>query len=179
MQQARQRPIHPHKRSVHHSYGGSIWGAQPSRQRPAVPLTYTVNELGPPTRGMQAHSGRKGPRLAQHDHVVQENPAQSRWSVPSHEKMASVVSVSGITRPRTTARNLVALTSSPSRRIATSHKIVASEPVIERLGPRSNPMRSACDVRGKMCALYYGRSNQCHREVIDEIGGKRDDGPSN
>ena len=35
------------------------------------------------------------------------------------------------------------LTSSPSRRIAVSHKMVAREPVIERLGPKSTPIRSA------------------------------------
>ena len=34
-------------------------------------------------------------------------------------------------------------TLSPSRRIAVSQRIVASDPVIERLGPRSTPIRSA------------------------------------
>jgi hypothetical protein len=40
-------------------------------------------------------------------------------------------------------RNLKKPTSSPSRRMAVSQRIVASEPVIERFGPRSTPNRRA------------------------------------
>src|SRR6185437_7942782 len=40
-------------------------------------------------------------------------------------------------------KNFPKLTSSPSRRKAISHKIVASEPVTERFGPRSTPISTA------------------------------------
>src|SRR5450432_4159040 len=45
-------------------------------------------------------------------------------------------------------RNCQALTTTPSRRSATNHKIVAREPVTERLGPRSTPIRMALETAG-------------------------------
>jgi len=45
------------------------------------------------------------------------------------------------------------VTSSRSRRIALSQRIVASEPVIERLGPRSTPIRAASVIRDEACAV--------------------------
>ena len=40
-------------------------------------------------------------------------------------------------------RNVQALTRKPSRRSAVSHRMVASEPVTDKFGPRSTPIRIA------------------------------------
>jgi len=50
-------------------------------------------------------------------------------------------------------KNCPALTSILSRRRATSHRIVASEPVTERLGPRSIPISMALFIVSETCAL--------------------------
>ena len=51
-------------------------------------------------------------------------------------------SAGGITR-KPSLRKRPAPTVSPSRRNAASHRIVASDPVTERFGPRSTPTRAA------------------------------------
>ena len=70
----------------------------------------------------------------------------------SREKVASDASrAGGITR-QPSARKRQALTVWPSRRKATSHRIVASDPVTDRLGPRSTPMSTAPVSSGDACA---------------------------
>lgn len=49
-------------------------------------------------------------------------------------------------------KNFMKSTSSPSQRIERSHRIVASEPVIDRFGPRSTPISMASITRSGLCA---------------------------
>src|SRR5713226_5169804 len=55
------------------------------------------------------------------------------------------------TRP--SLRNRDAPTTSPSRRKAISHRMVASEPVTDRFGPRSTPIRIAPETCAGTCAV--------------------------
>src|SRR5258708_21038719 len=64
---------------------------------------------------------------------------------------SDAMSAGGITR-QPSPKNFQALTVCPSRRSATNHKMVAREPVTDRLGPRSTPIRSAPVTCGDNCA---------------------------
>ena len=55
---------------------------------------------------------------------------------------SAAIKAGGVTS-RPSLRNGQAPTSIFSRRSATSHRMVASEPVIEKFGPRSTPIRMA------------------------------------
>ena len=63
----------------------------------------------------------------------------------------------------------------PSRRSAMSHRMVASEPVTDRLGPRLTPIRTApCNVIRRLIALNRAAGDQSCRQIVEEVAGNSD-----
>src|ERR1700693_1058504 len=70
------------------------------------------------------------------------------------ESARSASSSAGGMTTRPSLRNCQAATCSPSRRSAISHRMVASDPVTERFGPRSTPIRIAPVTCAGTCAAW-------------------------
>jgi hypothetical protein len=87
-----------------------------------------------------------------------------RMAPPIEDNRAMGIATTPILRKRQK------LTSSFSLRRARSQRIVASEPVTERFGPRLTPIRTACAIRPFACAAREGASgDEAEREIVDEI----------
>ena len=77
---------------------------------------------------------------------------------------------------RPSLRNRRGAIFSPSRRNAISHRIVASEPVTEKIKPEIDANQDrAGHVRGHPRGIICGRRDQTHRQIVDEVGGNSDD----
>jgi hypothetical protein len=69
-------------------------------------------------------------------------------------------------------RKLQAPTSSPSRLRAVSHRMVASEPVTERFGPRSTPTRIALVTRSGVGDLRGAPGDETCGQIVHQVAGK-------
>src|SRR3984957_18356341 len=105
-------------------------------------------------KGMQHVRGAPSSRSRDRHAVVQSRVGQglpASQGDTSDRANSAKSSVGGITKmPRRRKRS--APTCSPSRRSAISQRIVASEPVTERFGPRSTPIRTAPVICCDACA---------------------------
>ena len=73
-----------------------------------------------------------------------------------------------------TLRKSQKLTSSFSLRSASSQRMVASEPVIERLGPRSTPISTALrDQPLSVSGLQSAAGNQAERQIVHKVVADR------
>ena len=71
-------------------------------------------------------------------------------------------------------RKVQPATFSPSRRRAISQSTVASDPVTERFGPRSTPMRTASRTWALPDGLQRGACQQARGQVVHQIGERGD-----